>query len=388
MLLPRPIYAQISKYLDSSEAVIVTGMRRTGKTSLLNFIYDQIPSKNKLYLDLENPLNRRYFEEENYEQIRFALETQGLDFSKNTFVFLDEIQFAGNLPSVVKYFIDHHKTKFFLTGSASFYLKNLFAESLAGRKYIFELFPLSFREFLTFKGSRLRIPADPRQITRPMHEAISLLYDEYMLYGGFPGVVLKSSREEKARALDDIFTSFFQLEVVQLGDFRKNALVRDLMLLLARRIGSKLDIQKLSRDLGVSRPTLNDYIAFLEGTYFIKTIKPFSRNRDTEIRKTPKVYLCDTGLANHLGRLDTGSLFENCVFQNLRLKGSLNYYQKKTGAEIDFVLDQNQAYEVKLAPQPPDLRKLRVLADELGLAATMVSKGYSTAAQTTYAFML
>jgi hypothetical protein len=100
---------------------------------------------------------------------------------------------------------------------------------------------------------------------------------------------------------------------------------------------------------------LNEYIAFLESTYFIKTIRPFSRGRSAEIRKTPKVYICDTGLANHFARLDTGALFENSVFQNLRLRGELSYYQKKTGVEIDFILNKEKAYEVKTNPYFSDL---------------------------------
>lgn len=147
-------------------------------------------------------------------------------------------------------------------------------------------------------------------------------------------MVLRSSIDEKKKGLEDIFTSFFQLEVIQLGDFRKNEVIRDLMLLLMQRLGSRLDIQKISKELGVSRSTLQDYIAFLEGTYFIKTIRPFGLGRNSEIRKMPKVYICDTGMANHFARLDLGALFENSVFQNLRLHGEISYYQKKLALRL------------------------------------------------------
>ena len=104
-----------------------------------------------------------------------------------------------------------------------------------------------------------------------------------------------------------------------------------------QRLGSRLDIQKISRELGVSRTTLHDYIAFLEGTYFIKTIRPFGLGRNAEIKKMPKVYICDTGMANHFARLGLGAVFENRVFQNLRLHGDISYYRRKTGVEIDFI---------------------------------------------------
>lgn len=389
MIRPREIYEKIRPYFDSPEAIIVTGMRRTGKTTLLHLVFDQIKSKNKLFLDLENPLNRKYFEETNYDRIKVSLEFLGIDFTGRPFIFLDEIQMVKNLPSVLKYFIDHYHVKFFLTGSASFYLKNLFTESLAGRKYIFELFPLSFREFLLFKESALRIPETAIDISRPIYEAIRPLYDEYILFGGFPGVVLKSSAEEKRKALEEIFSSFFQLEILQLGDFRRNDVIRDLMLLLIQRLGSRLDIQRISKELGISRPTLSEYISFLEGTYFIKRIRPFSSGKDTEIRKMPKVYVCDTGLANHLARLDPGSLFENSIFQNLGLKGELNYYQKKGGTEIDFIVDKSQAYEVKVSPQESDVKRLRSMAMDLKLEGfKVVSKNYSDLENVIYGFML
>ena len=386
---PRSVFDEIKPYLDSPEAIVITGMRRTGKTTLLNFIYEQVNSKNKIFLDLENPLNRRYFEADNYERIKVSFEILGIDFTHKPFIFLDEIQFVKNLPSVVKYFIDHYQAKFFLTGSASYYLKNLFTESLAGRKFIFELFPLSFAEFLTFKEVALKIPGNTVDINGPIFDLFSPLFEEYMLFGGFPGVVLKSSIDEKKKALEDIFSSFFQLEVTQLGDFRKNEVVRDLMLLLMQRIGSRLDVQKLSRELNVSRPTLNDYISFLEGTYFIKLIRPFSVGGDTEIRKMPKVYVCDTGLANHFARLDTGVLFENSIFQNLRLKGEINYYQRKNGVEIDFILDKRMAYKVKLKPQESDTKRLWGLARALNLEEfKIVSKDYSRLENIIYGFML
>jgi len=389
MIKPRLIFNEIKQYFDSPEAIIITGMRRTGKTTLLKLIFEKIPSKNKLFLDLENPLNRKYFEEENYEKIKVSFEMLGLDFSHKPFIFLDEIQFVKNLPSVGKYFIDHYEVKFFLTGSASFYLKNLFTESLAGRKYIFQLFPLTFSEFLLFKESSLKIPSDISGITKANHEAISPLYDEYILYGGFPGVVLKTNIEEKKRALEEIFTSFFQQEILQLGDFRKNEVIRDLILLLIQRLGSKVDIQKISKELGIGRPTLYDYIAFLEGTFFIKTLRPFTKGKDSEIRKMPKVYICDSGLSNYLANIDTGLLFENSVFQNLRQKGELNYFQKKRGSEIDFILNKEIAYEVKTTPHLSDVKKLERVSNELNLKSFhIVSKNYAEHENVIYGFMV
>ncbi|HLA26063.1 MAG TPA: ATP-binding protein, partial [Patescibacteria group bacterium] len=311
MVIEREIYSKIKPVIKSAEAIIITGMRRTGKTTLLRFIWDTVKSENKLFLDLENPANQKYFEEKNYEKILDNLKFLGLSAKTKSYVFLDEIQFVRNIPSVIKYLIDHYGIKFFLSGSSSFYLKNLFSESLAGRKYIFELFPLSFREFLALKNPNLLLPKTDEKVSEAIFEEINRYYDEYLLYGGFPGVVRKESIEEKKMALEEIFSSYFQLEIRQLGDFRKIDVIRDLILLLMQRTGSKLDIQKLSKELGVARETIYHYLSFLEHTYFIALIRPWSRNRDTEIRSMPKFYLCDTGLINQFAKVSDGALFEN-----------------------------------------------------------------------------
>jgi len=177
MIKQRDLFDKIEKYIDSPEAIVITGMRRTGKTTTLNYFYKKVSSINKIMLDLENPLNRKYFEEINYERIKSTFEILGIDFSNKPFIFLDEIQFVRNLPSIVKYYVDHYKVKFFLTGSASFYLKNLFTESLSGRKYIFELFPLTFREFLWFKESSLTFPVDLQNISKPIFDTFANLYE-------------------------------------------------------------------------------------------------------------------------------------------------------------------------------------------------------------------
>jgi len=367
MIIERQIYKEIKKYLTSPEAIIITGLRRTGKTTLIKYIYEKVNSTNKIFLDLENPLNQRYFENDNFEQIKFTFETLGLNFNKKTYIFLDEIQLVRNIPNIVKYFIDHYNVKFFLTGSTSFYLKNLFSESLAGRKYIFELYPFNFQEFLLLKQAGIRLPSKHSKITSSIYQTLIRHYEEYMIYGGFPQVILKESVEEKKKVFEDIFSSYFQLEVKQLGDFRKISKIRDLIILLYSRVGTKLDINKLSQEINISRPTIYEYISFLEGTYFIKLVKPYSKNKDIEIRKTPKIYACDSGLLNYLVNLDKGRIFEQNIFQQLINKGEVNYYQKKSGQEIDFILDKKISFEVKLTPTQSDLNRLKRLSSAIDI---------------------
>ena len=365
--MKRKLYLDITARLDAPEAIVVTGMRRVGKTTLLQQIYDSLTSENKIFLDLENPVSQKYFETENYETVKYQLETLGIDARQKAYVFLDEIQYVKNAPSVVKYLSDHYGYKFFLTGSSSFYLKNLFTESLAGRKILFELYPLDFEEFLELKGSSLRIPPIGA-CTKPIYDTIIPFYREYVEFGGFPGVVSKKSIPEKCEALTEIFTAYFNKEVTVLSGFRNNAVARDLMLLLTARIGSKVDIQKLSSELGVSRITVSSYLSFLEGTYFISLISPYSRGKDTEIRGAKKVYLCDSGLANVLTKTALGHIFENAVFHALRTRGNtIRYYQRKSGVELDFIDEENRGWEVKMHADPADSTRTIRLTNELKL---------------------
>lgn len=388
-MIKRDLYDTIKPYMQKPEVIVITGMRRTGKTTLIRSIFDELKTKNKLFLDLENPLNQKYFEEEDFEKIKFNFELLGLNTKKPAYLFLDEIQFLKNTPRVIKYLYDHYKIKCVLTGSSSFYLKNLFTESLMGRKYIFELYPLNFNEFLRFKNPNLKLPTKKDRISKTIFETFSRYYEEYMRFGGFPGIVLKEDIQEKKRALEDIFSSYFQLEVLQLGDFRKTKVIRDLMLLLMQRAGSKLDIQKLGIELGISRPTVYEYLAFLQGTYFIHLIKPYSRSRDIELRGGEKVYICDSGLLNNSIQLSEGAIFENNIFQLLKPQGEVHYYEKSGASEIDFILGRKEAYEVKLSGSIQDRKKLEKIAKELKLKKVFViSKKYHEKNQLLYPFQI
>ena len=153
MIYPRKIHSELVKCLESPEIVVLTGMRRVGKTTLYRALFDSIQSSNKVFLDLENPLIQKVFEEVDYRNIPANLREFGIRPDEKAYLFIDEIQTMPDIVKAVKYLYDHFGFKFFLTGSSSYYLKNLFPESLAGRKFVFHLYPLDFEEFLAFKDA-------------------------------------------------------------------------------------------------------------------------------------------------------------------------------------------------------------------------------------------
>lgn len=383
MFFNRKKYTTLKKLLESRQIVVLTGMRRVGKTTLLRRLFEETPGGNKAFLDMENPLEQLLFDETDYNNIWFNLQQYGISNKEKAYLFIDEIQLAPHIVRPIKYLYDHYDIKFVVTGSSSFYLKNFFPESLSGRKFVVELFPLDFEEFLVFKGFALPFApsfAEKEKLkNKVFFEKYKAYYNEYLEFGGFPQVVLANDREEKNRILRDIFTSYFEKDVKSLSGFRHIQRFRNLILLLMKRTGSKLDISKLASVLGLSRPTVYSYLSFLEKTYFISIIKPFSKSVDVEVGGAGKVYVCDTGILNLFARVDEGNLLENAVFNNLRTYGDVRYYQNRSGAEIDFILMQEKiALEVKNKAIPQHVRKLERLAKTLQMKEFyVVSKEFS-----------
>lgn len=369
MEFQRKIFASLERHLSAKQVTVLTGMRRTGKTTLVKQLMKVSDIEQKLFFDLERMDHRKLFSYDNYELTIDLLKIQGIDFSKKVIICIDEIQLLPNIPSVIKYLYDNYNIKFIVTGSSSYYIKNKFQESMAGRKKIFEIFPLDFGEFLTFNNIKYQPLLDINLLTNYELEysRLQLKYDEYCVYGGFPEVVLEENLVKKKNILQDILGSYINIDLVQIADIKKLPELRDIIKLLASRIGSKIDILKIANTVNLSRQTVENYIYLLEHTYFIKTIPVYSLNADREIVKARKIYFLDNGIATQFAELSSGSKFENAVFNQLHHYGEVNYYQLKTGQEIDFLIDKKMAFEVKETAQAIDYKKLMNLAKNINI---------------------
>jgi len=342
-------------------------MRRTGKTTLLKELLNNCSSTNKLYLDLERLDNRELLSEKNYDNIILGLRQLGLNLDEKLYFFIDEIQLVKNIPSVVKYLYDNYDIKFTLTGSSSYYLKNMFTESLAGRKKVFELKTLSFSEFLLFKNITIeKGDKSFKYFSNYEYEKLHVYFEEYLKYGGFPEVALTESIDEKLDLLRDIIDSYVRIDIPAMSEFRNTSKLRKLLSLLTKRTGNKIIVTKIASLSQISRPTLNEYLQFLEDTFVIKRLNVFSKNPDREISKAQKLYFTDNGLLNILGNTSSGVEFENSIFNQLSFYGELKYFSLKNGNEIDFILN-NKAYEVKESPDIYDLKKLSKLAAKIDI---------------------
>jgi len=382
MPFPRKLLPALRAQVGKKTIVVLTGMRQVGKTTLMRMIYDGIDSGNKAFLDMENPVVRRAFDEKDYDSIWENLRRYGLTQAKKAYIFLDEVQSAPECIKALKYLFDHYDVQFFATGSSSFYLKGLFPESLAGRKTVFELYPLDFEEYLWFCGRKKESMgkfADKMRAKNEVAHAREMpLYEEYLRHGGFPRVALAESLADKEAALDDIFTSYFEKDVKGLADFRDGRQLQDFILLLLQRAGSKLGISKISSETGIGRERIYSYLAFLEATYFFHLVPPFSRSPDREVSGAKKVYACDCGILNRFAQVSSGAVLENAAFLALAPVGGVKYYQRRSGPEIDFILQKESvALEIKETGTPSDSSRLSRLASELGLKESyVVSKSF------------
>ncbi|MCY7410622.1 MAG: ATP-binding protein [Chitinophagales bacterium] len=383
----RNINAALENHLSNKLITVITGMRRVGKTTAVKHLLSTIKSDNKLFLDLERIENRYLFNQSNYHDIEQSLIAEGIDLKKKSYIALDEIQLVPNITSVLKHLYDSFNIKFIVTGSSSFYIKNRFSESLAGRKRIFEMYPLSFREFLSFKEINIKTFSEfsLKKINNSFYQRYKQLYSEFVKFGGFPEVALSDNNEDRIAYLNDIINAYIELDIKLISDFEATEELYKLIRLLAPRAGNKVDFTKLSGISGIHRKQIKIYLQFLQQTYFIHLLSPFTKNIDREIALQQKLYFADTGLLTVLQHHNSGALFENAVANQLLQLGKLNYYAKKSGQEIDFILDEKIAVEVKESPSPTDVLNLKRIASSIGIKKQiLVGKNFTNPKFTDY----
>jgi len=375
-LLKRSIVDEIVKYLDTDDVVVLHGARQVGKTHILYWLKKYLEEKgNKpYYIDLEDSRMVRVLNLGVAEFIKL-LKEEGYwtDDEKNkTYVFIDEIQYLENPSEFLKLIVDHHKNiKLVVSGSSSFEIKNKFKDSLVGRTVNFEIFTLSFEEFLSFKNYHW----DGKiSVTEKKTNELRLLFEEYVLFGGYPKVVLANEIEVREKYLQQIADTYVKKDIRDLAKVKDIDKFNKLMEVLASQSGQLLNAAELSNTCNISKQTIEKYLFILENTYILKLVKPFHKNIRSELFKTPKIFFYDSGLMQilwlkNLQKEIIGSVFETAVFAELVKKyGRKNvfYWRTKDKKEIDFILkkrDNNVPIEVKLNFQKANNRNMEYFVD-------------------------
>ena len=380
----RLLFYEILRYLSHKNALVITGMRQVGKTTLMRQVYEEKNDSPKLWFDLDNPLDQKVFEDIDYNNIYLRLRDLAGGGKERLFVFIDEIQNFPEITKIIKFLIDHYGVKFVVTGSSNFYLKNLFPESLSGRKFLYYLPPLSFREYLYFHDKISQADAEKIDLASATGTSDAIKFSKYeeeyarfLRYGGFPEVVMTQDVEAKTQILKNIFASFFEKDLKILADYSDSRELRDLILLLVPRIGSMLDVTKLSSELGVTRAKIYSYLEFLQGVFFIRLVSKYAKGIDRAVASGRRVYFTDTGILNTVGNVNDSQLFENSTINQLSDYGDLSFYNHRNKAEIDVIVNKKSAFEIKLTGTAADVKKVNGLAGKLGIkSATVISKKF------------
>jgi len=364
-MFERKILGEIKNHLGDDQAIILTGARQTGKTTILEQLNNYLTGISEIvyFFTLEDPAILHALNEHPEKIFQFVRTG-----NKRIFLLLDEIQYLNNPSNFLKFMYDKYreKIKIIATGSSAFYIDRKFSDSLAGRKRIFELYPLDFEEFLIFRKRDNLIPEwneirGRADYLSPDRIIIKSLFDEYLTFGGYPAVVIEDDHERKKSILKELFSSYMRRDVVESGIQNQDKFFK-LMILLAHQCGSLLNTNELSGTLKLSVTAVENYLYILRKCFHIDLVRPFYSNIRKELIKMPKVYFNDTGFRNIIinqfiqvsQRTDKGILLENYVYIRLRqLFGSdkVKFWRTADGDEVDFIIpegnERGSAIEVK-----------------------------------------
>lgn len=342
MWIERKIAPHIKDLAARRPAVLVTGCRQTGKTSLVRRIFPQAD-----YVTLDVPVEAAEADESGAAFLR----------RHGSPLILDEVQYAKNLFRHLKVTIDRNRSspgQYILTGSQTFELMAHTTESLAGRVSIVELHPLSLSELEEAAGE----VAEGERLAR------------WMLMGGYPELHAAAIPPEEFYA--DYVATYLERDVRQILQVRNLRDFDRFLRLCATRTGQLLNLGSFSADLGLSPNTVKSWMGVLEASGILAVVEPYFENLGKRIVKTPKLYFLDTGLCCYLAGLRTeqallqssllGAFFETHVYTQLRRhlantgrRVPVYFFRDHSGLEIDFVLAEGEKLrliEVKWSELP------------------------------------
>lgn len=388
--IKRDKFSEIIKWLDRREILAVKGPRQSGKTTLLEMLENYIikekgVSKQKVfYITFEDIEERQKFKNQPLEYIsRF---TGGKD--ERFYFLIDEFQYLPDGGQKLKLIYDKYKKiKFIITGSSSLELTQHTSKFLVGRIFSFELFPLSFGEYLqtapvnilnnySEKAEDIRkfIKSD---ITFSYREDIyqkdmRKFFEEYLKFGGYPEVAKSRDFETRVMILKNIYNTYLTKDIIELMKESNADIFRDLVRHIAVNAGDTLNYTALASDINSYFKEVKSYISILNETYIIKLLKPYHRNLTTELKKNPKIYFLDNGIRNYIVnnfnnvflRRDFGKLVESAVLAALLREfnresyqeNTVKYWRTKAGAEVDFIFSGPKGLfpvEVKYSKSSP-----------------------------------
>jgi predicted AAA+ superfamily ATPase len=356
----RPMHSIIHKSLHEKEIIVLTGVRRSGKSTLMYQMIASLLEKYNpsqlLYINLDDEALKGETLESIYACYRG--EKNPREFS---FVFLDEIQNIDNWEKFVKKYYDlKEKVKFIVSGSSAGLLKGDYASLLTGRNLTFTIFPLSFKEYIGFSH------VNYTEQSATVKAQIMYHLNTYLEYGGFPEVYFKEE-ELKILLLKQYFDDVIYKDIVKRYNVNAKK-ITELAVYLLTNSGNFFSMRKIRSLTGLSFDSIKDYISYLEEAHIAIVVDSLSYSLKERSQLPKKSYSLDSGLRNSVCFRfsgDRGRLAENCVCIELLRRGKEIYYWKGKG-EVDFVVKEKDNSLVALNVSYADemqSRELRSLAE-------------------------
>lgn len=337
---PRPAYiSKIRRYLETDEIIVLNGVRRSGKTTLLfqtiRYLIEShhVPPRNILFVNCDEP---EIFDLEN--SLLKVVDTYRKEIpAKGTmYLVFDEIQGIPGWERVIKSLYDRKSYKIIISGSSSYLLDSQLATLISGRFFTIPVFPLDFLEYLAFQG--IEITTDPVDITARKYEIMNQL-KRYLCEGGFPIIVLQKNERIKEDYLKANYDSMVYRDIIRVNKIRNQKALAGLLHYLFTNITAPYSYRRLKDIFGIDIDTVQDYIHFAEKAKILFEVAHFAYSVQAQKRPNRKIYCIDNGLRNAVSFRfsgDEGKLAENLVFIELLRSGSNPFYWKKK-KEVDFV---------------------------------------------------
>lgn len=329
--IKRSALDSVLKQISLSHAVVISGIRRSGKSTLLNQIISNCYEKGVYYLNFEDERLVDFAVTDFNNLYETFLELYG----ERKVFFLDEIQNVPKWEIFVRRMQDKG-CKFFITGSNASLLSKELSTKLTGRCVSIELYPFSFVEFLSFKGYKLQKNALSYTAERA---AIKKHFAEYLKHGGMPEYLKYKDPTLLKRVYEDILYR----DIVARYDIKQVKVLRELGLYLLSNIGGLFSYNNLKKVLGVgSMNTIKSYADFLENSFLMFLINRFSYSLKQQFVANKKIYCIDNGLAESVAfqfSKNKGKFLENLVFLELKRRyPEIYYYKTANNLEVDFLV--------------------------------------------------
>ena len=375
----RKVAEKIKPFLALRDILLFYGARQVGKTSLMKLIKEKYLNENSYFFDLENLEYLNLLNKSPELFVNFLKSYHNWTENQRIVIFIDEIQYLDNPTNFLKYIYDNYQNiKLIVSGSSTLEIRGKLQDSLVGRLIKFEIFPLSFEEFLIFKGKQKLADMIGKPIEFDLiNNELRFFYEEFITFGSYPKIVLANDINLKKTYLKQIYDTYIQKDIKDIGKIRNVEKFNKLIRILASQAGNLLNVSEISKTMGSTMNTINEWLFLLENTFVIKLITPFSGNLRNELTKMPKVFFVDTGLKNYIENSFeiTGSSFENAFFayiNNAYKTENMHFYRTQDKKEVDFVLD-GVPYELKHSYSGEKLTSLDYFKEKYGQKGNVVA---------------